>query len=156
MNLDTDLTVLRVRPPDGGFERGVEKRPSGRRRRRGVHARACAASRGGGRRPTEWNGGGGGVRACVRARVPNERTNDRPTDRTNERFVLAGPGAPGRPERERTATWLILPVVICLSQRLSHACLSTYHVLVCIKPCMSKYISCVGLYTKHGYLSYIN
>ena len=28
--------------------------------------------------------------------------------------------------RERmTATWLILPVVICLSQRLSHACLST-------------------------------
>ena len=25
----------------------------------------------------------------------------------------------------RTATWLILPVVICLSQRLSHACLST-------------------------------
>ena len=24
-----------------------------------------------------------------------------------------------------TATWLILPVVICLSQRLSHACLST-------------------------------
>lgn len=25
----------------------------------------------------------------------------------------------------RIATWLILPVVICLSQRLSHACLST-------------------------------
>jgi hypothetical protein len=25
---------------------------------------------------------------------------------------------------ERVATWLILPVVICLSQRLSHACLS--------------------------------
>jgi hypothetical protein len=25
----------------------------------------------------------------------------------------------------REATWLILPVVICLSQRLSHACLST-------------------------------
>ena len=24
----------------------------------------------------------------------------------------------------RTVTWLILPVVICLSQRLSHACLS--------------------------------
>ena len=24
-----------------------------------------------------------------------------------------------------TVTWLILPVVICLSQRLSHACLST-------------------------------
>ena len=26
--------------------------------------------------------------------------------------------------RQKTATWLILPVVICLSQRLSHACLS--------------------------------
>src|ERR1700732_2797332 len=25
---------------------------------------------------------------------------------------------------EETATWLILPVVICLSQRLSHACVS--------------------------------
>ena len=30
--------------------------------------------------------------------------------------VASGPGV---------ATWLILPVVICLSQRLSHACLST-------------------------------
>jgi hypothetical protein len=29
---------------------------------------------------------------------------------------------PGGPRR--IATWLILPVVICLSQRLSHACLS--------------------------------
>ena len=27
-------------------------------------------------------------------------------------------------EWDRVATWLILPVVICLSQRLSHACLS--------------------------------
>ena len=26
---------------------------------------------------------------------------------------------------QRRDTWLILPVVICLSQRLSHACLST-------------------------------
>ena len=32
-----------------------------------------------------------------------------------------GGGCRARP----TATWLILPVVICLSQRLSHACLST-------------------------------
>ena len=29
-----------------------------------------------------------------------------------------------RPDRWTIATWLILPVVICLSQRLSHACLS--------------------------------
>ncbi|KAI8530301.1 hypothetical protein RHMOL_Rhmol11G0046000 [Rhododendron molle] len=26
--------------------------------------------------------------------------------------------------RKRNATWLIMPVVICLSQRLSHACVS--------------------------------
>ena len=35
----------------------------------------------------------------------------------------------------RTATWLILPVVICLSQRLSHACLSTS--LTKVKPRMA-------------------
>ena len=34
-----------------------------------------------------------------------------------------------------TATWLILPVVICLSQRLSHACLSTS--LTKVKPRMA-------------------
>ena len=28
------------------------------------------------------------------------------------------------PASMRNATWLILPVVICLSQRLSHACVS--------------------------------
>ena len=28
------------------------------------------------------------------------------------------------PLLQRVVTWLILPVVICLSQRLSHACLS--------------------------------
>src|SRR5271154_1110468 len=30
----------------------------------------------------------------------------------------------GPPGHESVVTWLILPVVICLSQRLSHACLS--------------------------------
>src|SRR6218665_3042004 len=30
-----------------------------------------------------------------------------------------------RRRRPTVATWLIVPVVICLSQRLSHACLST-------------------------------
>ena len=34
------------------------------------------------------------------------------------------PPCGGRPVVWRTDTWLILPVVICLSQRLSHACLS--------------------------------
>jgi hypothetical protein len=33
-------------------------------------------------------------------------------------------GASGRFGLEGIATWLILPVVICLSQRLSHACVS--------------------------------
>jgi hypothetical protein len=36
-------------------------------------------------------------------------------------------------------TWLILPVVICLSQRLSHACLSTNRFKV--KPRMAHYNS---------------
>ena len=31
---------------------------------------------------------------------------------------------PGESHRSTIVTWLILPVVICLSQRLSHACLS--------------------------------
>ena len=39
----------------------------------------------------------------------------------------------------REATWLILPVVICLSQRLSHACLSSSENKV--KPRMAHYIS---------------
>ena len=30
----------------------------------------------------------------------------------------------GELKEKKTVTWLILPVVICLSQRLSHACLS--------------------------------
>ena len=37
---------------------------------------------------------------------------------------ISGLSAFGRRVCERIATWLILPVVICLSQRLSHACLS--------------------------------
>ena len=40
----------------------------------------------------------------------------------------SAPGAVGLPSADgllgKGATWLILPVVICLSQRLSHACLS--------------------------------
>jgi hypothetical protein len=49
--------------------------------------------------------------------------------------VSAGSGVKST-ELERTnvgrkeATWLILPVVICLSQRLSHACLSVNEFIV--------------------------
>ena len=37
---------------------------------------------------------------------------------------LCGASDARRTGRSRSVTWLILPVVICLSQRLSHACLS--------------------------------
>ena len=40
-----------------------------------------------------------------------------------------------RSEVGRLVPWLILPVVICLSQRLSHACLSASHIKV--KPRMA-------------------
>lgn len=41
--------------------------------------------------------------------------------------------------KNKTLFWLILPVVICLSQRLSHACLSTHELKV--KPQKAHYIS---------------
>ena len=45
-----------------------------------------------------------------------------PTEHPRLRAPGTRPVPTGRPSR--AATWLILPVVICLSQRLSHACLS--------------------------------
>jgi hypothetical protein len=38
--------------------------------------------------------------------------------------VVLGPAPAPPPPHHPSTTWLILPVVICLSQRLSHACLS--------------------------------
>ena len=49
-----------------------------------------------------------------------------------------------------TKFWLILPVVICLSQRLSHACLSTSENKV--KPQKAHYISYGFLDRIHNYL----
>lgn len=46
--------------------------------------------------------------------------------------------------------WLILPVVICLSQRLSHACLSTHSCKV--KPQKAQYISYGSLDRVHSYM----
>ena len=46
--------------------------------------------------------------------------------------------------------WLILPVVICLSQRLSHACLSTHSCIV--KPQKAQYISYGLLDRAHSYM----
>ena len=67
-------------------------------------------------------------------------------DFTSPRARLASVAVPsnGRPELDRPfdfehhfsqVTWLILPVVICLSQRLSHACPSTS--LIKVKPRMA-------------------
>ncbi len=49
-----------------------------------------------------------------------------------------------------TLFWLILPVVICLSQRLSHACLSTNYIIV--KPQKAQYNSYYLFDHKNSYL----
>ena len=51
------------------------------------------------------------------------------------RSVRRRPFPPSRARTRTRVTWLILPVVICLSQRLSHACLSTS--LTKVKPRMA-------------------
>lgn len=64
-------------------------------------------------------------------RVPGPG-GDPSRSRPNLVTYLAPPGVPARArprgrvarEARTVVTWLILPVVICLSQRLSHACLS--------------------------------
>jgi hypothetical protein len=43
---------------------------------------------------------------------------------TGDRVLVQPPYGAGWPPWRTKVTWLILPVVICLSQRLSHACLS--------------------------------
>src|ERR1700742_422790 len=57
------------------------------------------------------------------------------------RFRLYGGPSAGRSSRgvPTIVTWLILPVVICLSQRLSHACLSISNYTVKLR--MAHYIS---------------
>ena len=88
------------RQRSGEFRRGKRMRPSGELRR---HTK-CRASRGGAR-----------VKPFTRLpALPVTRELYRP--RFSGRQALT----PGR----TIVTWLILPVVICLSQRLSHACLS--------------------------------
>ena len=61
---------------------------------------------------------------------PVSRSEAQQISRSNPAFVkarmLTGVGSGNRAMARsiKAATWLILPVVICLSQRLSHACLS--------------------------------
>ena len=58
--------------------------------------------------------------------VHGERAASISIGRTRSRPVTHPPPPGGQATRslESVVTWLILPVVICLSQRLSHACLS--------------------------------
>jgi hypothetical protein len=66
------------------------------------------------------------------------------TSQPNHYSVLPSGGEPTRPgltprAGTKIVTWLILPVVICLSQRLSHACLSISNYTVKLR--MAHYIS---------------
>ena len=80
-------------------------------------------------RPTSVREPGSGPSA-PRSSAPLEFRGEAPPSVRNLVSPDPGLGPPGRatlPPRvdDGLATWLILPVVICLSQRLSHACLST-------------------------------
>ena len=68
---------------------------------------------------------GGRLRCVCRARGRRHRLPSRG----------GGVGRSSACARSRAALWLILPVVICLSQRLSHACLSTNRLMA--KPRMA-------------------
>ena len=63
-------------------------------------------------------------RCDSRVPVPSSLTISVPLRRSRLRASLAGGSGPLRRVCFTVVTWLILPVVICLSQRLSHACLS--------------------------------
>ena len=81
--------------------------------------------------------------SCV-LRLQSQNLSFRPS-RPGRRLAGSGRGGARRsrlapPRPETIATWLILPVVICLSQRLSHACLSMRG-LNTLKLRMAHYIS---------------
>ena len=132
-NRDIDLTVL-LSSTSGWRTRAARGRAASR-------PRAAAAARAEGKRLPNDVTNDCGSRARAPDPIGSDRTGpgrigggvarlaaavastDRPTDGLSERTNTS------------TATWLILPVVICLSQRLSHACLSTY--LDTVKPRMA-------------------
>ena len=81
----------------------------------------CAAP---GRRTEGPRDAGGGSVAAPRKRRAPVAPGRSPFYERVAPWPREGPGGEARASRLRIATWLILPVVICLSQRLSHACLS--------------------------------
>src|SRR5688500_12190913 len=74
----------------------------------------------------------------ARRASPSEPAGARPQGRPPVTCLSRAPGAGGQPRRT-IVTWLILPVVICLSQRLSHACLSISNYTAKLR--MAHYIS---------------
>ena len=68
-----------------------------------------------------------GAEACSSARSRGFAADDAQQRSLGVRFPEDGRSSHSRggEPRRSIAIWLILPVVICLSQRLSHACLST-------------------------------
>ena len=91
---------------------------------------------GGGRRAGRRPGPG-----SIRRPAPLLAKQLRPPARRAVARVATGAPLAGAPARHpvRIATWLILPVVICLSQRLSHACLSISNYTAKLR--MAHYIS---------------
>ena len=113
----------RVSPPAPPPSRGGGGRPlalPGRRRRGGI-----PLPRGSRLIPSALAREGDAFQK--RRKTPEGRASDRCAPRpcgatTPPRLCCGVPSE--RSRGERIVTWLILPVVICLSQRLSHACLS--------------------------------
>ena len=59
-------------------------------------------------------------------RKEKEKEGERKEERKNR--IPGAQAARGGNRTAVTVPWFILPVVICLSQRLSHACLSASHI----------------------------
>ena len=79
--------------------------------------------------PGRWPGGDTETcRASLEGREPPRRQLPSATGKPPGEGELETPSRsphPDPPQNRHVITWLILPVVICLSQRLSHACVST-------------------------------
>ena len=125
-----------ARPPRAGSrEATFVTRPSVRAARTPLGSRTIAA-------PANWSSSELDVRRArplaasrrtlgSEATGPRRRRSARSFAPVRRRGRLHSGVVPSDKERHvRAAPWLILPVVICLSQRLSHACLSTSHIKV--------------------------
>ena len=127
-------TKTRLREGRGGPRLGNESRlrRDHSNGNRGKRERPCCSSLRGGRARTPQE-------KPPPARPPGSEQEEENISRSQERRGATVP-QPRTPERgglgkdlgvlRMEATWLILPVVICLSQRLSHACLSINYLIL--------------------------